>query len=104
MLMPVFPPVTFAKRGAIMKRYACLLATLMSVLLRIGTVHADVINLNVVTIATGVDVGALRMGCSMTSRRSIWAPSTTTDGPVFARPSNLTCLDFNQDPQLTPLC
>ena len=48
MLKPAFPPVTFAKRGATMKRYTCLLATLMSVLLRTGC-HADVINLNVVT-------------------------------------------------------
>jgi hypothetical protein len=37
-----------------MKRNACVVATLMSVLLRTGSVHAEDVNLNVVTIATGV--------------------------------------------------
>ena len=41
-----------------MKLNACLLATLLSVLLRTGTLHADVINLNVVPIAF-LDLGTL---------------------------------------------
>ena len=40
-----------------MKRNACVVAILMSVMLRAASVHAEDVSLNVVTIATGVDVG-----------------------------------------------